>query len=117
MDGKYLASNFEALKVLGDGKVFVTVNDLLNSNRFENVELVAYSIDGTSSEIVNVECLFRHTKRDTMYFRDFDFYKNPDHVSDNLKRTADYGRGFADYDLYRFIKLRDFYLQSIEIKA
>lgn len=44
MDGKYLADNISPLKGLGRGKAFITINDLLNTERFNKVDLVAYSI-------------------------------------------------------------------------
>lgn len=111
MDGKYLASNIGPLKVIGDGKPFTTINDLLNSDRFENVRLVAYSISGHEKNIVTVECLFEHKTRKTIYYRDFDFYKVTGKIEDSMKMTADYGIGFADFDIDNFIKLRDFYFQ------
>lgn len=117
MDGKYLASNIGPLKVIGDGKVFIAINDLLNSNRFEKVELVAYSIRGSEGRIVTIECLFRNKQRETFYYRSFDFYRETGNIDDDLRLTADYGIGFCDYELTLFMQLRDFYLQNIEVKA
>jgi hypothetical protein len=118
MDGKYLASNIEPLKTIGDGKVLVALNDLMNTDRFENVELVAYSINGNESRIIRIECLFKKEGKygTTIYFRNFDVYKRNNKLEDSLKLTADHGVGFGDYDLQNFIELRDFYLQSREFK-
>ena len=119
MDGKYLASNIGPLKTIGDGKVFIAINDLLNTDRFENVELVAYSIERNDGLIIRLECLFKKEGKygPTIYFRNFDFYKCNKELEDSLKLTADHGVGFGDYDLINFIKLRDFYFQSIEVPA
>jgi hypothetical protein len=121
MDGKYLASNIGPLKVIGDGKAFITINDLLNSNQFEDAELVAYSIRDYESRIVNVDCLFNKfsspTERNILFFRSFDYYKRNESIVDDLKLTAEYGIGFADFEMERFIEIRDFYLQYVEVKA
>jgi hypothetical protein len=112
MDGKYLASNNGPLKVLGEGIVFITINDLLNTNRFESVELVAYSIRGYDSRIITIDCLFKKEGEfRTLFFRDFDFFKRNNSVSDELKLTADHGIGIGEYTIENFLKLRDFYLE------
>jgi hypothetical protein len=113
VNGKYLASNIEPLKVLGEGKVFNAINDLLNSNRFKDVSLTAYSICESESRIPTIECLFKTEGKygPTLYFRRFDFYKHNGNVEDDLALTAKHGVGFADFDLQNFIKLRDFYLE------
>jgi hypothetical protein len=117
MDGKYLASNIAPLKVIGDGKVFIEINNLLNSNRFENFELAAYTILGNEDRIVSVKCLFRKissiTDYGVLFFRTFDYYKGTKNVTDVLKSTGEYGIGFGDFDLYYFTELRDFYHQHI----
>jgi hypothetical protein len=117
MDGKYLASNIGPLKVMSEGKVFIAINDLFNSERFEKAEVVAYSITGYESRIIRIECLLKKENLygPTLYFRNFDFYKSREKLEDSLKLTADYGAGFGDYDLQNYIKLRDFYLDSKNI--
>jgi hypothetical protein len=119
MDGKYLASNIGPLKTIGEGKSFIAINDLLNS--FEGVELAAYSIHESESRVVGIDCLFKefskHTERDIFSFRPFDFYKSTRNTDDALKLTADYGVGFTDYDMNRFMELRDFYLKYKEVPA
>jgi hypothetical protein len=117
MDGRYLASNIGQLKIIGDGKVFVTINDLLNSERFIGVELVAYEISGSDKRIVTVNCLLKRAGREVILFRRFDFYKATRRVEDDLKLTADYGIGIGDFDLISFSELRNWYLQSLEIPA
>jgi hypothetical protein len=119
MDGKYLASNIGPLKTVGDGKVFIALNDLLNTHRFENAELVAYSIDSNDGRIIWLECLFKKEGKygHTFHYRTFNFYKSRKQLEDSLKLTADYGVGFGDYDLNNFIALRDFYLQNKEVPA
>lgn len=121
MDGKYLASNIGPLKVIGNGKVFISINDLLNSDRFECAELAAYSISESESRVVGIDCLFKkysqHTERDILSFRTFDFYKRTGNVNDYLKQTADHGIGFTDYELNKFMELRDFYLQNKEVST
>lgn len=112
MDGKYLASNIAPLKTIGDGKTFVKITEKLNNDHFESVDLVAYSITGSDDRIVNVECLFKYKERTTLYFRDFDFYKRTENLEDGLKMSADYGAGFADHNIDRFLILRDFYLEK-----
>lgn len=116
MDGLYLASNIGPLKVIGDGKVYIAIHDLLNSSRFENIELAAYTILGTEDRIVSVKCLF---KKDSgvLYYREFGYFKRTKNVCDDLKLTAENGIGFGDFDLYYFTELRDFYLQHVEVKA
>ncbi|MDR7237170.1 hypothetical protein [Neobacillus drentensis] len=119
MDGLYLASNIGPLKTIGNGKAFIAINDLLNTDRFENVELVAYSIEGNDGRIIRIECLLKKEGLygPTIYFRNFEFYKSRCRLEDSLKLTADYGVGFGDYDLQNFIKLRDFYFQNKEVPA
>ena len=114
MDGKYLASNIGQLKTIGDGKALNAINDMLNSDRYKDVQLVGYSINGSEGRIVTVDCLFQHKKRETIYFRSFDFYKSTKKVEDNLQLSAKHGRGFSDHDLTCFIELRDFYLKNKE---
>jgi archaellum biogenesis protein FlaJ (TadC family) len=112
MDGKYLASNIGPLKTINDGKVFIAINDLMNTVRFENVELVAYSINGKE-----VQCLFKRSEGFTLFIRRFNFYKSTGNVDDYLKLIAEHGIGIADYDIDDFLKLRDFYLQNKEVPA
>jgi hypothetical protein len=116
MDGKYLASNFGPLKALGEGKVFIVINDLLNTNRFEDIEMAAYSIRESESNIVIIECLFKSEGiyGPTLYYRRFYFYKRHETVEDSLVETAKYGVGFGDFELQNFIKLRDFYLEHLK---
>jgi hypothetical protein len=119
MDGKYLATNIGPLKTIGEGKVFNAITDLLNSDRFEGVELAAYSIRESESRVVGIDCLFKkyshHTERDILSFRTFDFYRRTGNVNDYLKQTAEHGIGFTDYELNKFMELRDFYLQNKEV--
>jgi hypothetical protein len=115
MDGKYLTSNIEPLKVIGDGMVFVAIDVLLNTNRFKNIELVAYEIAGSDTPIVTVNCLFIQVERKTLFYRRFDFYKATKNVEDDLKLTADHGIGIGDFDVHFFSKLRNWYLQNIEV--
>jgi hypothetical protein len=68
---------------------------------------------GSDGGITIVECLFKKEGNygPVFYFRDFDFYKNTKNVDDGLKQTSNYGIGFADHDLNKFIQLREFYLE------
>lgn len=119
MDGFYLASNMGPLKTIGEGKVFIDLNALLSTDRFENVELVAYSIDDSDGRIIRLECLLKKEGKygHTFHYRTFNFYISRKQLEDSLKLTADYGVGFGDYDLNNFIALRGFYLQHVEVKA
>jgi hypothetical protein len=117
MDGKFLTSNIGPLKVIGDGKVFVAINDLLNTNRFKKVELAAYEIADSNSRIVTIHCLFIHAERGTLYYRQFAFFESTESVNDDLKLTAEHGIGFGDFEMFYFQKLRDWYLQNIKVSA
>ncbi|MBT2722278.1 hypothetical protein [Bacillus sp. ISL-46] len=117
MNGLYLASNIGPIKTLGEGEVFITVNDLLNTDRFKNVEMVAYRITGNDDRIATVECLFKRTERRTLFFREFNFYKSTKNVSDHLKLTAEHGIGIGEFEIDSYLELRDFYLQHTEVKA
>ncbi|SDM18249.1 hypothetical protein [Bacillus sp. OK048] len=117
MDGKYLASNTGPLKVIGEGKVFITINDLLNTDRFKMVELAAYTIRGSESRIVSINCLFKKEGEhdSVLFYRSFDFYKRHGMVDDDLKLTAEHGIGFGDFDIYNFTQLRDFYREHSKV--
>jgi hypothetical protein len=115
MDGKYLSCNIGPLKAIGGGKVFVSINDLLNTNRFKNVVLVAYEIMESDTRIPTVHCLFIRTESNAFFFRRFDFYEVTKSVSDDLKLTADHGIGIGDFDIYHFSKLHNWYLQNIAV--
>jgi hypothetical protein len=116
MDGLYLASNLEPLKLLGEGNALKKVNDLLESDRFQGYRLAAYSIRGSKDRIVTVRTLFEKNESGTLFYRDFDLYKRDNHISDCLIETAQYGVGIGDFDLDYFIKLRDFYRQNKEVE-
>jgi hypothetical protein len=119
MDGKYLVSNIGPLKTIGEGQVVIAISNLLNTDNFENAELVAYSIDGNDGRIIYLECLFKKEGKygHTLFYRNFHFYKRNNRLEDALKLTADYGVGIGDLDIHNFIKLRDFYLQNKEVPA
>jgi hypothetical protein len=115
MNGKYLATNIEPLQSTADGKVLETINKLLaarNKHTEHKVELVAYSISGFERGIVTIDCLIERKGRKTLFFRRYDFYKETGTIDDDIKQTADYGIGFAQYDVNNFLELRDFYLQN-----
>lgn len=110
---KYLATDLEPLKAIGEGKVMEVINNILKSYN-KDIEipavLAAYNIR-CDYTIVTIYCLF-NTKNGFMY-RSFEYYPDAENVDDNLRITAEYGLGIHYVELERYMKLRDFYLEQI----
>ncbi|WP_147536067.1 hypothetical protein [Bacillus marasmi] len=116
MDGKYLATNLEPLKSIGDRKLFEEIIEFMTSRENRAPKLIAYSIQGIDENIVTVDCLFeRHHKEinlKTLYFRTFEYFRVTEDIYDVSKRSIEYGIGFSEYHLDSFVDLRNFYLES-----
>jgi hypothetical protein len=117
MDGLYLSSNLKPLESIGEGKALKCLGDVFKSDRFQDVEMVAYLITGPETRIPDIDILFKHRERSTLYTRRFTYYKFRGKLEDDLKLTADHGIGIADFDVDNFLKLREFYLKNKEAIA
>lgn len=110
---KYLSTDMEPLKAIGNGKVSEFINDFLdevNDSRKNKAELVAYGIKDSYGLITTIECLFK--TENGLLFRSYEFYVNRKHIEDNLKNTAEYGVGILDVEIENFFELRSFYLEK-----
>jgi hypothetical protein len=109
MNKKYLASDLEPLKAIGEGKVLDFINNFIdgvNENRENKAELVAYVIKDNDF-ISNMYCLFKTING--LLYREFTYCSNTKRVDDCLKKTAEYGIGIIEYSMEDFFELREFY--------
>jgi hypothetical protein len=109
---KYLATDLEPLKEIGDGKVLEVINNLLNYYNEDNektAELAAYNLK-CDYKIVDIYCLFKSING--LEYRRFTYYPTTKSVDDDLMQTAKYGLGIHYVELERYMKLRDFYLEK-----
>lgn len=114
MNGKYLGTDLEALKEIGEGKVFEYLNNFVNEanqNRNKTARLAAYEIRNDYSSIAEIYCVFE--SENGLSFRSFAFYQSGK-IEDELKSSAEYGFGLHEVDMKRFLKLHEFYQQSLK---
>jgi hypothetical protein len=115
MNVKYLATNIDPLKDIGDGKVFEAINAII-SDRNEHItsaakgELVAYEIQNMETPIVTINILIK--SHNSLLFRNFNYFMRLGNLDDGLNDSAKYGFGIHYTKMEDFFKLRKFYLKN-----
>jgi hypothetical protein len=115
MNEKYLATNIEPLKAIGDGKVFEAINAIIsdrNEHRTSEAkgELVAYKIQAIGGPIVTINFLIEN--HNGLSFRKFEYYMWSGNVEDSLMGAAEYSFGIHYSVMEDFFELREFYLEN-----
>jgi hypothetical protein len=115
MSGKYLSTNIEPLKAIGDGKVFEAINAIISDrNEYRASEakgkLIAYKIHDFSGRIVDINFLIED--HNGLSFGKFEYYMRSGNVEDSLMSSTKYSFGIHFSAMEDFFELREFYLEN-----